>query len=33
VLYDLVEDADVFLTNFLAPARRRLQIDVEHIRP
>ncbi len=32
VLYDLVQDADVFLTNFLAPARKRLQIDVEHIK-
>jgi crotonobetainyl-CoA:carnitine CoA-transferase CaiB-like acyl-CoA transferase len=32
VLYDLVKDADVFLTNFLAPARRRLEIDVEDIK-
>jgi crotonobetainyl-CoA:carnitine CoA-transferase CaiB-like acyl-CoA transferase len=28
----LSEDADVFLTSFLGPARRRLGIDVEHIR-
>jgi len=32
LLYRLVSDADVFLTNFLPQARRRLQIDVEHIR-
>jgi crotonobetainyl-CoA:carnitine CoA-transferase CaiB-like acyl-CoA transferase len=32
VLYDLVRDADVFLTSFLGPARQRLQIDVEHIK-
>jgi crotonobetainyl-CoA:carnitine CoA-transferase CaiB-like acyl-CoA transferase len=32
VLYELARQADVFLTNFLAPARRRLEIDVEHIR-
>jgi crotonobetainyl-CoA:carnitine CoA-transferase CaiB-like acyl-CoA transferase len=32
LLYELCKDADVFLTNFLAPARQRLQIDVEHIR-
>ena len=32
VLYDLVKDADVFLTNFLGPARRRLKIDVEDIK-
>jgi len=32
VLYDLVRDADVFLTNFLGPARRRLKIDVEDIK-
>ncbi len=31
-LMKLVETADVFLTNFLPAARRRLQIDVEHIR-
>src|SRR5690606_14510424 len=28
----LVETADVFLTNFLTPARKRLGIDVEDIR-
>jgi crotonobetainyl-CoA:carnitine CoA-transferase CaiB-like acyl-CoA transferase len=32
VLYKLVETADVFLTNFLPDARRRLEIDVEHVR-
>jgi crotonobetainyl-CoA:carnitine CoA-transferase CaiB-like acyl-CoA transferase len=32
LLYKLVETADVFLTNFLPAARRRLEIDVEHIR-
>ena len=32
VLYDLVRQADVFLTNFLPEARARLEIDVEHIR-
>jgi crotonobetainyl-CoA:carnitine CoA-transferase CaiB-like acyl-CoA transferase len=32
LLYKLVEDADVFLTNFLKPALQRLEIDVEHIR-
>lgn len=32
VLYELVRDADVFLTNFLGDARSRLRIDVEHIR-
>jgi crotonobetainyl-CoA:carnitine CoA-transferase CaiB-like acyl-CoA transferase len=32
LLYRLVESADVFLTNFLPAARRRLEIDVEHIR-
>src|SRR4051812_7542624 len=31
VLYELVKTADVFLTNLRAPARQRLQIDVEHI--
>lgn len=31
VLLKLVETADVFLTNFLAPARKRLGIDVEDI--
>lgn len=32
ILYDLARQADVFLTNFLPDARRKLQIDVEHIR-
>jgi crotonobetainyl-CoA:carnitine CoA-transferase CaiB-like acyl-CoA transferase len=32
VLHRLVETADVFLTNFLPAARRRLHIDVEDIR-
>lgn len=32
LLYRLVEDADVFLTNFLPDARQKLEIDVEHIR-
>jgi crotonobetainyl-CoA:carnitine CoA-transferase CaiB-like acyl-CoA transferase len=32
LLYRLVETCDVFLTNFLPDARRKLQIDVEHIR-
>ena len=32
VLDDLVAGADVFLTNFLPPARRRLRIEVEDIR-
>jgi crotonobetainyl-CoA:carnitine CoA-transferase CaiB-like acyl-CoA transferase len=32
ILHQLVADADVFLTNFLTPARRRLKIDVEDIR-
>jgi len=32
VLLRLVESADVFLTNFLTPARQRLRIDVEHLR-
>lgn len=32
LLYRLVETADVFLTNFLPPARRRLKIDVADIR-
>ncbi|HEV7730840.1 MAG TPA: CoA transferase [Candidatus Binatia bacterium] len=31
-LLRLVETADIFLTNFLPAARRRLGIDVEHIR-
>ncbi len=32
LIYRMAEGADVFLTNFLPPARRRLEIDVEHIR-
>jgi crotonobetainyl-CoA:carnitine CoA-transferase CaiB-like acyl-CoA transferase len=32
VLYRLVRDADVFLTNFLPGARKRLRIDVDDIR-
>ncbi|MCX8072499.1 MAG: CoA transferase [Candidatus Binatia bacterium] len=32
VLYRLVEKADVFLTNFLPAARRRLKIDVDDLR-
>src|SRR5580700_10802048 len=32
ILYELVSQADVFLTNFLPAARRRLEIEVEHIR-
>jgi crotonobetainyl-CoA:carnitine CoA-transferase CaiB-like acyl-CoA transferase len=32
LLYRLAETSDVFLTNFREDARRRLQIDVEHIR-
>lgn len=32
VLYDLARQSDVFLTNFLPAARRRLRIDVEDIR-
>ncbi len=32
ILYRLAEHSDVFLTNFLPAARRRLQIDVEHLR-
>jgi crotonobetainyl-CoA:carnitine CoA-transferase CaiB-like acyl-CoA transferase len=31
ILLSLVDQADVFLTNFLGPARRRLGIDAEHI--
>lgn len=31
VLYRLCEDADVFLTNFMPDARRKLKIDVEDI--
>src|SRR3954447_14150293 len=32
IVQDLVREADVFLTNFLPPARRRLGIDVDDIR-
>lgn len=32
LLYRLVEDADVFLTSYLAPTRRKLGIDVADIR-
>ena len=32
LLYQLVDQADVFLTNFMPDARRRLQIDVDDIR-
>jgi len=32
VLMKLVSEADVFLTNFLPDARRRLEIEVEHVR-
>ena len=32
LIYRLAETSDVFLTNFLPPARKKLQIDVEHIR-
>jgi len=32
VLYALARESDVFLTNFLPAARRRLEIDVDHIR-
>jgi crotonobetainyl-CoA:carnitine CoA-transferase CaiB-like acyl-CoA transferase len=32
LLYRLAETCDVFLTNFLPDARRRLQIDLEHIK-
>ena len=32
LLYRLAETCDVFLTNFLPGARRKLHIDVEHIR-
>ena len=32
VLMDLVRDADVFLTNFLPPARRRLHLEVDDVR-
>ncbi len=32
LIYRLAETSDVFLTNFLPPARKKLEIDVEHIR-
>jgi crotonobetainyl-CoA:carnitine CoA-transferase CaiB-like acyl-CoA transferase len=32
VLYKLLEDADVFLTSLLPPARRRMKIDIEDVR-
>lgn len=32
LLYRMAESSDVFLTNFLPRTRRRLEIDVEHIR-
>ncbi|MCA9509877.1 MAG: CoA transferase [Myxococcota bacterium] len=32
VLYEIAKTADVFVTNFLPPARRKLGIDLEHIR-
>ena len=32
VLYKLVEQADVFLTNLLPPARRKMKIEIERIR-
>ncbi len=32
ILYQLVEQADVFLTSFLPATRQKLKIDVEHIR-
>jgi crotonobetainyl-CoA:carnitine CoA-transferase CaiB-like acyl-CoA transferase len=32
LLYRIAQTCDVFLTNFLPDARRRLRIDVEHIR-
>jgi crotonobetainyl-CoA:carnitine CoA-transferase CaiB-like acyl-CoA transferase len=32
ILYKLVEEADVFLTSYLPPTRRKLKIDVEDIR-
>jgi crotonobetainyl-CoA:carnitine CoA-transferase CaiB-like acyl-CoA transferase len=32
ILYKLLEDADVFLTNLLPPARRRMKIDIADIR-
>jgi crotonobetainyl-CoA:carnitine CoA-transferase CaiB-like acyl-CoA transferase len=32
LLYEIAKTADVFLTNYLPGARRKLQIEVEHIR-
>jgi crotonobetainyl-CoA:carnitine CoA-transferase CaiB-like acyl-CoA transferase len=32
LLYEIARESDVFLTNFLPSARRRLRIDVEHLR-
>jgi crotonobetainyl-CoA:carnitine CoA-transferase CaiB-like acyl-CoA transferase len=32
ILYRLLDGADVFLTNLLPPARRRMQIDIDDIR-
>jgi crotonobetainyl-CoA:carnitine CoA-transferase CaiB-like acyl-CoA transferase len=32
VLYKLIKDADVFLTNLLPPARRKMKIEVEDLR-
>ncbi len=32
ILYDIVRNSDVFVTNFLPAARRRLKIDVDDIR-
>lgn len=32
LIYELAKTADVFLTNYLPAARRKLKIDVEHIR-
>ncbi len=32
LVYRLAKDCDVFLTSFLAPARRKLQLDVDDIR-
>ena len=33
IFYDLVRQCDVVMTNFLPEARRKLKIDVEHLRP
>jgi len=32
LLYEIVKSSDVFLTNFLPAARRKLEIDVAHVR-